>query len=130
MNRLYFILAVLLTLVVGITPSGMAGGDPVIAVAATGETAEARVSAQAARCPWFLLYDAQGNLVEAVANPHQQAAGAAGPRAVEFLAAKGIRTVIAGEFGPRMADALKSKGMTFRISAGTAADAVRTAVNQ
>ena len=130
MNRFYFILAMLLTLVLNITPPGMAGGEPVIAVAAAGETAEAQVSTQAARCPWFLLYDAQGNLVGAVANPHQQAAGGAGPQVVEFLAAKEIQTVIAGEFGGRMADALKSKGMTFRISAGTAADAVRTAINQ
>lgn len=130
MNRLYIILAMMLFGILGMAPSLMAGDGPVYAVAAEGESPDAQVSAQAARCPWFLLFDAQGNLVEAVANPHQRAAGGAGPQAAEFLASKGVQTVIAGEFGPKMADALKRRGMTFQTSSGTAADAVRTVIEQ
>jgi predicted Fe-Mo cluster-binding NifX family protein len=130
MNRLSVILAVMIIGIAGMVPTLMAGEGPVYAVAAEGQGPDAQVSAQAARCPWFLFFDARGNLVEAVANPYQQAAGGAGPQAADFLAAKGIQTVIAGEFGPKMAVALKGKGLTFRTSAGTAADAVRTAVNQ
>jgi predicted Fe-Mo cluster-binding NifX family protein len=105
-------------------PSAMATGEAVIAVAADGETAEAAVSRQAARCPYFLLFDARGVFVEAVANPHRQAAGGAGPQVVAFLAAKGVQTVIAGEFGGRMTTALQGKGMEFRIATGSAAAAV------
>jgi predicted Fe-Mo cluster-binding NifX family protein len=130
MNRLYFILAMMLFGILGMAPSLMAGDGPAYAVAAESEGADAQVSVQAARCPWFLLFDAQGNLVEAVANPHQRAAGGAGPQAAEFLAGKGIQTVIAGEFGPKMADAMKRRGMTYQIATGTAADAVRSAINQ
>jgi predicted Fe-Mo cluster-binding NifX family protein len=130
MNRLYFILAMMLFGILGVAPSLMAGDGPVYAVAAEGESPVAQVSFQAARCPWFLLFDAQGNLVEAMANPHQRAAGGAGPQAAEFLAGKGIQTVIAGEFGPKMANALKGRGLTFLTATGTAAEAVRTAVNQ
>ncbi|MHB8811449.1 MAG: NifB/NifX family molybdenum-iron cluster-binding protein [Desulfobulbaceae bacterium] len=130
MNRLYFILALMLFGMLGMAPLLMAGDGPVYAVAAESENPDAQVSVQAARCPWFLLYDARGNLVEAVTNPHQRAAGGAGPQAAEFLACKGIQTVIAGEFGPKMVNALKNKGMTYRVSAGTATDAVRTALNQ
>ncbi|MHB8791631.1 MAG: NifB/NifX family molybdenum-iron cluster-binding protein [Desulfobulbaceae bacterium] len=130
MNRLYVILAMMLFGILGMAPSLMAGDGPVYAVAAESESPDAQVSAQAARCPWFLLFDARGNLVEAVANPHQRAAGGAGPQAADFLAGKGIQTVIAGEFGRKMADALKSKGMTYRTSSGTAADEVRTVIEQ
>lgn len=130
MNRLYFILALMLFGILGMAPSLMAGDGPVYAVAAESEGVDAQVSVQAARCPWFLLFDARGNLVEAVANPHQRSAGGAGPQAVEFLAGKGIQKVIAGEFGPKMADALQRRNMTYQTATGTATDAVRTAVKQ
>jgi predicted Fe-Mo cluster-binding NifX family protein len=130
MNKLYFILTVMLFGILGITPTLMAGDGPVYAVAAEGQDADARVSAQAARCPWFLLFDAQGNLVEAVANPHHRTPGGAGPMAADFLAGKGIQTVIAGEVGGKMADALKRQGIDHRTATGTAADAVRSALHQ
>lgn len=130
MNRLYFILAMMIFGILGMVPLLMAGDRPVYAVAAESESPDAQVSAQAARCPWFLLFDAQGNLVEAVANPHQRAAGGAGPQAAEFLASKGVQTVIAGEFGQKMADALKHRGMTFHTATGRAAESVRTILNQ
>jgi predicted Fe-Mo cluster-binding NifX family protein len=130
MNRVYFILAMMLFGILGMAPSLKAGDGPVYAVAAEGESSDAQVSVQAARCPWFLLFDVQGNLVEAVANPHQRASGGAGPQAADFLAGKGIQTVIAGEFGPKMTGALKRNGISYRTATGTVADAVRIAVKQ
>ncbi|HBI15168.1 MAG TPA: hypothetical protein DDY20_06585 [Desulfobulbaceae bacterium] len=129
MDRLYFILAMMLFGILGMASSLMAGEGPFYAVAAESESAAAQVSAQAARSPYFLLFDEQGGLVEAVANPYQQAAGGAGPQVVEFLAGKGIRTIIAGEFGSKLTAAMKGKGMTFQTATGSAADAVRTYLN-
>jgi len=125
MRTIFRIAFIFLIWALSMVPSAMAAGEPVIAVAADGETVGASVSKQAARCPYFLLFDEQGVLVEAVPNPYQQAAGGAGPQAVDFLAAKGVRTVIAGEFGSRMSAALQAKGMVFRTATGVAADAVR-----
>lgn len=125
MNNIFRISIILLTWALFIVPSFMAAGEPVIAVAADGDTADVAVSQQAARAAYFLLFDAQGVLVEAVANPYKQAKGGAGPQAVAFLATKGVRTVIAGEFGSRMSAALQAKGMAFRTASGIAADAVR-----
>ncbi|RJX20857.1 MAG: hypothetical protein C4563_05610 [Desulfobulbus sp.] len=130
MNRLYVILAMMLFGIPGIPPALMAGDGPVYAVAAEGENADARVSVQAARCLWFLFFDGQGNLIEAVANPHQRTPGGAGPQAADFLAGKGIQTVIAGEVGGKMADALKRHGIDHRTATGSAADAVRSAINK
>ena len=113
-----------------IATPGMTGAGTAIAVAAEGQTPADPVSTVAARCPWFLLFDDQGSLVEAVANPHRQAVGGAGPLAVDFLAERGVRTVIAGEFGKKMIDAMKARGITFRTATGSAADAVKSMVEK
>ncbi len=101
-----------------------------IAVAAEGETAEASVSSQSARSPYFLLFDDRGVLVEAVANPFREVQRGAGPQVADFLAAKGLRIIIAGEFGPRMINALQGRQMEFRTAAGSAADAAAAAAEQ
>jgi predicted Fe-Mo cluster-binding NifX family protein len=110
--------------------SALAAGEPVIAVAAEGETAEASVSSQSARSPYFLLFDDRGVLVEAVANPFREVQRGAGPQVADFLAAKGLRIIIAGEFGPRMINALQGRQMEFRTAAGSAADAAAAAAEQ
>lgn len=107
-----------------------AAEEPGIAVAAEGQTGSAQVSRQAARSPYFLFFNQQGDLVEAVANPYLQAAGGAGPRVVEFLAAKGVHTVIASEFGAKMTRAMKEKGIVFSIATGNVKDAVQTIIHK
>jgi predicted Fe-Mo cluster-binding NifX family protein len=103
--------------------------DPAkIAVAAEGNAPTSQVSAVAARCPYFLLFDEKGTLVEAVANPHQDAPGGAGSQAVEFLAGKGVTVVIAGAFGQKMVVAMKARGMRYLEFKGSAADAVKLAL--
>ena len=103
--------------------------DPAkIAVAAEGQAPSSQVSAVAARCPYFLLFDEKGTLVEAVANPHMDAPGGAGSQAVEFLAGKGVTVVIAGAFGQKMVGAMQDKGMRYLEFKGSAADAVKQAL--
>lgn len=96
-----------------------------IAVAAESGSEDAPISQFAARSPYFLLFDEQGNLVEAVDNPYYHEQHRAGPQVVEFLSGKGIHTFIAGEFGVKMVNAMKQKNMAFKQEAGRAADAVR-----
>lgn len=96
-----------------------------IAVAADGQAPSSQVSAVAARCPYFLLFDAKGTLIEAVANPHQDAPGGAGSQAAEFLAEKGVTVVIAGAFGQKMVGAMRARGMRYLEFKGSAAEAVK-----
>jgi predicted Fe-Mo cluster-binding NifX family protein len=110
--------------------SAFAANPARIAVAAEGQTPSALVSAVAARCPFFLLFDETGSFVEALANPHQDAPGGAGSRAVDFLAGKGVTVVIAGAFGPKMVGAMQAKGMRYQEFKGSAADAVKQALAQ
>ena len=103
--------------------------DPAkIAVAAEGQAPSSQVSAVAARCPYFLLFDEKGTFVEAVANPHKDAPGGAGSQAVDFLAGKGVTVVIAGAFGPKMVGAMHAAGMRYLEFKGNAADAVNQAL--
>jgi len=97
-----------------------------IAVASDGKTPASQVSSVAARCPYFLVFDSKGNFVEALVNPHRNASGGAGSRAVDFLSQKGMTVIIAGAFGRNMIDAMKAKGMNYLEFTGSAAQAVQT----
>jgi predicted Fe-Mo cluster-binding NifX family protein len=128
MRRFYIFLALFVFFSVpGTPPAADAGQGGLIAVAADGPSAHAAVSRQAARCAYFLIFNGQGDLIESLANPHRQARGGAGPQVVEFLAQKGVGTLIAGEFGARMSDALQRKGMAMRVATGSALEAVQRA---
>ncbi|MBE0574716.1 MAG: dinitrogenase iron-molybdenum cofactor biosynthesis protein [Desulfuromonadales bacterium] len=119
-----------LVLMVFFTFTAFAADPAKIAVAAEGNTPSAQVSAVAARCPYFLLFDGQGTLVEVLANPHRDASGGAGSKAVQFLAGKGVTDVIAGAFGPKMVGALQAEGMRYLEFKGSAADAVKQALKK
>lgn len=101
-----------------------------IAVAADGASPSAPVSAVAARCPYFLLFDETGTFVEALVNPHKDARGGAGSQAVDLLGGKGVTVVVAGAFGQKMVGAMKARGMRYLDFEGSAADAVKQALAQ
>jgi predicted Fe-Mo cluster-binding NifX family protein len=102
-----------------------AGDASLIAVAADARELSAPVSEVAARCHYFLLFDEQGILGEAIENPFRTASGGAGGQAAAFLAARNVRAVIAGEFGRNMLDAMREKGMTSLEFKGSVAEAVK-----
>jgi predicted Fe-Mo cluster-binding NifX family protein len=95
-----------------------------VAVAASGKTASAAVSAQAGRSPYFLFFDRKGALVEAADNPYKDA-GSAGIPALDFVASKGAKVLVAEGFGPKIVDVLREKGIRPVEFKGSAQDAVR-----
>jgi len=96
-----------------------------IAVASGGKTTKASVSNKAAKCPYFLIFDGKGELVEVIDNPYGNASRGAGPSAANFLVRTGVTIVIAGNFGSKMTDTLKSNGVTHFRFKGSAGDAVK-----
>jgi len=60
------------------------------AVASSDKTAEASVSNEAAKCPYYLIFDSKGELTEVIDNPYKNASGGAGPSAANFLAQRGV----------------------------------------
>ena len=79
-----------------------------IAIAATGETIDSRISDHAGRCPCYLLFDRTGVFIEAITNPSEESTGHAAPIAANFLARKGVTTLIAANFGQKMISELES----------------------
>jgi len=102
-------------------------GSPTIAVAANGDAVSASVDNQPGRSAFFLLFDRQGALVEAAKNPYKDS-GNAGIPALDLLAGKGIKVLVAESFGPKIVEIMKDKGMRPREFKGSAQDAVKKAV--
>ena len=107
------ILMISVTIVLMFQPQLMGEEKVVIAVASDGETLKAAVSDVAARCPYFLIVDNKGTLLEAVENPYKDNKGGAGAAAANFLAEKNVTIVIAGNFGNKMKDALETNEIAF-----------------
>jgi len=96
-----------------------------IAVAASSKTAKASVSNMAAKCPYYLIFNNKGELIEVIDNPYRDASGGAGPSAANFLAQRGVTIVIAGNFGSKMIDALRNSDKTHFEFKGLVDDAVK-----
>jgi predicted Fe-Mo cluster-binding NifX family protein len=79
-----------------------------------------------ARAPYFILVDDETHEWKAVENELAQGSGGVGPRAVQLLAGKGVRTVITGQLGGNAMAALQAAGIetyAYRDS-GSARDAL------
>ena len=96
-----------------------------IAVAASSKTAKASVSNMAAKCPYYLIFNNKGELIEVIDNPYRDASGGAGPSAANFLAQRDIDIIVAGSFGSKMIDALRNSGKTHFEFKGRVDDAVK-----
>ena len=98
-----------------------------IAVAANGNSVVATVGNQPGRSPYFLLFDAKGAFVGAANNPYKDAENAGIP-ALDFLAGKGIKIVVAESFGPKIVQVMKDKGMRSLEFKGVSKNAVKKAL--
>lgn len=105
-------------------------GETKIAVASDGNTPASTVSPVAARSSYYVIFDGKGIFIEAISNPHKNTGGGAGSLVVDFLAGKGVTTIIAGAFGNKMVMSMKAKGMHYIEFRGIAADAVKKAVKK
>jgi len=102
----------------------------IIAVAATDKTEKAQVSKEAARPPYYLIFDEHGKLVEVMPNPSCDVFRGAGPKVANFLAEKNVTVVIAGDFGHKMTNALDEEGITYYKGTGMVKKAVQEFIRQ
>ena len=96
-----------------------------IAVAANSKTAKASVSNMAAKCPYYLIFNNKGELIEVIDNPYRDTSGGAGPLAANFLAQRDIDVIVAESFGSKMIDALRNSGKTYFEFKGRVDDAIK-----
>ena len=96
-----------------------------IAVASNSKDPASSISSKAGKCPYYLIFDSTGQLIEVVENPYKDAQSGAGQQTADFLADKGVTIVIAGNFGDKMIGAMRSNGTDYLKSQGVAHDAVK-----
>jgi len=96
-----------------------------IAVASKTSDINASITKRGARAPYYLLFNDQGELLEAVSNPFSEVDRGAAPRAAGLLADKGVTLLAAGDFGPRFISELKQEGIDHVQRSGQASDIIR-----
>jgi len=118
------VICLMLTILFLVSGLAFAGQKEKIAVAANGQTPEASVSAQAGRAPFFLFFDENGKLTEAIANPAKdlQSSGIA---VADFLAGKGVTVLVAEGYGPQIVQVMKGKGIRTVSFKGSVGEAVK-----
>ncbi|MCP3869824.1 MAG: hypothetical protein GY703_17370 [Gammaproteobacteria bacterium] len=84
-----------------------------IAIASKGDTRKSSVSDQAARCPYYLVFDRSGVLLEVIVNPCSALAGPAAQKAARLLAEHEVKMIIAAQFGKRISRELEDKGICY-----------------
>ena len=124
MKRIFFIsLAILLFCPVMVNAADLENIK--IAVAASSKNTKISVSNMAARCPYYLIFDNKGELIEVIDNPYKDVRGGAGPSAANFLAQRGVDIIVAESFGSKMIDALINNGKMHFEFQGDVDDAVK-----
>ena len=95
-----------------------------IGVSAMGDSCDADVSPQFARCPYFVIMDSETRDVEAFGNSAQEASHGAGPMAVRELADRDVSVALAGKVGPNAERALAAAGIEFVQAEAKISDAI------
>jgi len=96
-----------------------------IAVASNSKDATSSISNKAGKCPYYLIFDSTGELIEVVENPYKNAQRKAGQQTADFLADKGVTIVIAGNFGDKMIEVMRSNRTDYFKLQGIVHDAVK-----
>ena len=96
-----------------------------IAVVSAGQAITDPVGNVAARSPYFLIFDGQGELIEVLENPHRETGGGAGPLVAELMAERGVSTMVAGSFGTNIKASLEEKGVNYLEFSGQVGEAVK-----
>ncbi|MCK5228142.1 MAG: hypothetical protein KAK02_08035 [Desulfobulbaceae bacterium] len=121
-TRLFGVLLAWL-LFAGICAAGELDGK--IAVAADAQETTGQISMEAGHAAYYLIFDMDGNLLEAARNPHAEAARGAGRSTAHFLAEKKVTVVVAGRFGPKMAATLRDAHIKYIEKQGSVIDAAK-----
>lgn len=95
------------------------------AIAADGDQPESVIAKLAGVAPFFHLYDASGNLLQVLPNPHLDMEYGVGPAAAATLADQGVTVLVARRIpGPKMEEVLITRSIRIVRRIGTVQDVV------
>ena len=119
-----------LIFVIFLNSIGFAQQSQIIAVAAVDRTENSRVCQEAARAPYYLIFNQQGKLLEVISNPFIAAARHAGPKVAALLAEKNVTVMLSGDFGHKLKIALDEKGINHLAATGVVQKAIQELLNK
>lgn len=73
-----------------------------IAITSEGNSLNSLIDHRFGRCAFFAIYDTDTQNTEFIPNPAKESSEGAGPAAVQFIASKGVKKIVAGEFGSKI----------------------------
>lgn len=73
-----------------------------IAITSEGNSLNSLIDPRFGRCAFFAIYDTDTQNTEFIPNPAKESAEGAGPAAAQFIASKGVKKIVAGEFGSKI----------------------------
>jgi predicted Fe-Mo cluster-binding NifX family protein len=101
-----------------------------IAIAATEMSDNGAVCSRGARAAFFLVFNEDAEVIEALENPFKDYDHAVGLHVADYLASKQVDIVAAGHIGSGFANALDNKGLRHMEVQGPIKDAVQAAIGQ
>lgn len=101
-----------------------------VAIASTAPQPDSQIAMHSARAPFYLIFDANGNFLEAIANPYVQVERGAAPKAAHFLDEHDVSMLVAGDFGSRFIADLEVKGIKAVQASGQVSDVISGLLNQ
>jgi len=82
-----------------------------LAVTSTGNSAEAAMCEKFGRCKYFVIYDSETKIYEAISNFAKTMEGGAGPKAAEMMIMKEVEVLLTGHVGDKAEEVLKKAGI-------------------
>jgi predicted Fe-Mo cluster-binding NifX family protein len=73
-----------------------------VAITSTGNGPDSKIDSRFGRCLYFAIYDTESKSTEYIPNPNKDSIEGAGPATVEFIASRGVKKVVSGEFGSKV----------------------------
>ena len=86
-----------------------------ICVTSEGDNLDSRVDPRFGRCQYFIIIDPDSLQFEAIQNPNIEAMGGAGIQSAQFVAGKGVKSVLTGNVGPNAFQTLQAAGIAVFI---------------
>ncbi|MCK5069358.1 MAG: hypothetical protein KAR01_02410 [Desulfocapsa sp.] len=127
--RQIFTLGIVLSLFV-LLASGANAQTKKIAVPTNGPEENTPISAEAGRAAFFLLFDGDGQFLEAIKNPAANQPGGISRTVISLLVENDVTVFIGDSVGDKMKKAIADKNIQFIKSTGPASDAVKAAFNK
>jgi len=73
-----------------------------VAITSVGNSPDAKLDSHFGRCSYFVIYNTETGDTEYIPNMHKESIEGCGPASVQFVASKGVKKIVSGEFGAKV----------------------------